>query len=166
MTRYLAVSNFDKHQHYKKNTRPSWIKYYVKLLDPHHPLNELPVTTRYVFDRMLLLAATHNNAVPNDSELIAKLLRMPPGDCREALDQLLKGRWIKEKQTTRTSRGTSRGNVSLEVEKKDLTRANKQPPRTTGHTCPECGTRQPSAQALTSHLVLVHDHDPPEWAAA
>lgn len=114
--KYIAVCKFDEHQHYK-NRKPTWVKFYVKMLDPHHPLNELPITTRYLFDRLLLLAAEYNNAIPNDSELIAKLLRMPPRTCREGLDELLKGRWIKEKSTTRRASNRASRNVSAERER-------------------------------------------------
>jgi hypothetical protein len=100
--KYLAVCKFDEYQHYK-NRKPPWVKFYVKMLDPQHPLNELPVSTRYLFDRLLLLAAEYENAIPNDSELISNLLRMESGTCREGLDQLLKGRWIKEKGTKRSA---------------------------------------------------------------
>lgn len=97
---YLAVTKFEKYQHYK-NRRPTWIKFYVALLDPKHPLNELPVSTRYLFDRLLLLAAEYNNAIPNDSELLANMLRMSSNDVREGLAELQEGRWIKETRTKR-----------------------------------------------------------------
>lgn len=97
---YLAVAKLSTYQHYK-NRRPPWVKLYTTLLDVNHPLNQLPVTTRYLFDRMLLLAANYDNAIPNDSELLAKLLRMEPRDCREGIEQLLQGRWIVERQTKR-----------------------------------------------------------------
>lgn len=106
---YLSVSKFDQYQHYKSR-RPSWVKFYVSLLDTEHPLNALPVPTRYLFDRLLLLAANYNNAIPKDFELLAKLLRMDPKECREGCEQLLKGRWIKETQTKRrASKGASKG---------------------------------------------------------
>ena len=97
---YLSVTKFSAHQHYR-DRRPPWVKFYVALLDPHHPMNELPVSTRYLFDRLLLLAAEYDNAIPNDSELIAKLLRMKPRECREGLAHLEKGRWIKRTRTRR-----------------------------------------------------------------
>lgn len=97
---YLAVTKLSTYQHYK-NRRPPWVKLYTTLLDVNHPLNKLPVPTRYLFDRMLLLAANYDNAIPNDSELIAKLLRMDPEQCREGIEQLLQGRWIVERRTKR-----------------------------------------------------------------
>lgn len=106
---YLSVSKFKAHQHYK-NRRPPWIKFYVTLLDPHHPLNDLPVPTRYLFDRILLLAAEYDNAIPNDSELIAKWLRMSSTACREGLAELEKGGWIK---ATRTKRRASTSHSEL-----------------------------------------------------
>lgn len=119
---YLSVAKFDSYQHYK-NRKPSWVKFYVSLLDPNHPMNQLPVPTRYLFDRLLLLAAEWNNAIPNDSELIAKLLRMEPGECREGLDELRKGRWIKVTTTKRRASKSARGAASksappeLEIER-------------------------------------------------
>ena len=72
---YLAIRNWRKFQHYK-DRNPPWIKFYVELIDSQNKLNDLPVATRYLFDRLLLLAAKENNAIPNDPELIAKLFRM------------------------------------------------------------------------------------------
>jgi hypothetical protein len=97
---YLRIAKWDKHQHYK-DRNPPWIKFYVELIDPNHKMNDLPVTTRYLWDRLLLLAAKNDNFVPNDPELIAKLLRMPPRTCREGIEQLLKGRWLQETSTKR-----------------------------------------------------------------
>ncbi len=97
---YLAVTKLGKYQHYK-NRNPPWVKLHTTLLDVNHPMNQLPVATRYLFDRMLLLAANYDNSIPNDSELIAKLLRMEPRECREGIEQLLKGRWIVERRTKR-----------------------------------------------------------------
>ena len=116
---YLSIAKFNTYQHYKSR-RPSWVKFYVTLLDTKHPLNALPVSTRYLFDRLLLLAANYDNAIPNDSELIAKLLCMDPEDCREGLAQLQKGRWIKATRSARRASkpasGTSRAIRSPEAE--------------------------------------------------
>lgn len=125
---YLAVSKFDSFQHYK-NRKPSWVKFYVSLLDPKHPLNQLPVPTRYLFDRLLLLAAEWSNAIPNDSELIAKLVGMETGECREGLEQLKKGRWIKEKQTKRrASKPASKPASKSAPPERELER-EKEPPQ-------------------------------------
>lgn len=117
---YLAVTNFRKFQHYKSR-KPPWVKFYVDLLDPHHPINQLPIPTRYLFDRLLLLAAEWNNAIPNDCELIARLISMPPPDCREGLDQLLKGRWLKETRTHRRASQTASGSALPETETESYT---------------------------------------------
>lgn len=97
---YLSVTKFGDYQHYK-NRKPRWVKLYVDLLDPHNKLNYLPVEARFLFDRLLLLAAEWDNAIPNDSELIARLVVMQPRECRECLEMLLKGRWIIERKTKR-----------------------------------------------------------------
>jgi hypothetical protein len=97
---YLSVTKFSQHQHYK-NRRPPWIKFYTSLVNPSHPLNKLPIEARYLFDRMLLLAAEWDNSIPNDPELIARLVAMPPRKCRESLALLVKGRWLSERKTMR-----------------------------------------------------------------
>jgi hypothetical protein len=50
---------------------------------------------------MLLIAASYDNAIPKDSELIAKLAGMKLEDCDEALANLLRGRWLTETRTKR-----------------------------------------------------------------
>lgn len=111
---YLAISKWTRYQHYKTR-KPPWIKFYVELVDDvQNKLNDLPVPTRYLFDRLLLLAAKYDNAIPKNPELIANLVRMDTEDCREGLDQLLKGRWIKETQTKR--RASNRASEMLAPE--------------------------------------------------
>lgn len=101
---YLRVTKWDRYQHYK-NRRPPWIKFYTDLLHPFNKINDLPVPTRYLFDRLLLLAAEYDNAIPNDSELIANLLRMETEDVTNGIQQLVKGRWI---QATSSKRRASK----------------------------------------------------------
>lgn len=152
---YLSVTKFDEYQHYK-NRKPPWVKFYVSLLDPHHPLNELPIVTRYVFDRLLLLAAEYDNAIPNDSELIAKLLRVPPGDCAESLASLEKGRWIK---VTRTKRRASKGASKIappETERE----AEKEPPYSPPSPTPEtewANARKAEKEKLNGKTGYVHN---------
>ena len=129
---YLSVVKFDQHQHYK-NRRPPWVKFYVSLLDVHHPLNALPIPTRYLFDRLLLLAADYDNAIPNDPELIAKLLRMPPRACREGLTQLLKGRWIKETRTKRRASKAASDFAPIEAERETEIIKSSSRTSTNGH---------------------------------
>jgi hypothetical protein len=105
---YLSVTNWNKYQHYR-NRKPSWIKFHVTLNDQSNPINKLPISHRYLFDRLLLVAAEYANSIPNDSELIARLVGMSSRDCREGLANLQKGRWIKEtKSKRRASKPSSR----------------------------------------------------------
>lgn len=107
---YLAISKWTRYQHYKTR-KPPWIKFYVELVDDvQNKLNDLPVPTRYLFDRLLLLAAKYDNAIPKNPELIASLVRMDLDECREGIDELLKGRWIKE---TRSKRRASKGAIKM-----------------------------------------------------
>ena len=115
MSGFLSVKNFARYQHYR-NRRPPWIKFYRELLDPHNKLNDLPVATRYLYDRLLLLAAEWENVIPNDPELIAKLLRMPTGSCREGLAHLVKGGWLSQKQTRRRASKPDSGFARAEKE--------------------------------------------------
>lgn len=104
MSGYIRIAKWEKYQHYKYRSAP-WVKLYVSLADPQHKINQLPVPTRLLFDRLLLLAMKNENATPNDYELLAKILRMESEDVREGLAQLLKGRWI---QVTKTPRRASK----------------------------------------------------------
>ena len=123
---YLRVTNWDQHQHYK-NRKPPWIKFYVALLDPQHPINKLPIPTRYLFDRMLLLAAEWDNSIPNSPELIAKLCGMQARACHESLEQLKKGRWIKETSTKRRASKKASSDAPPELEK-ELEKETPLPP--------------------------------------
>lgn len=113
MSSYLRVTNWTRYQHYK-DRKPPWVKFYVELNGHSNKLNELPVSTRYLFDRCLLLAAEYSNAIPNDPELIANLLRMPRREVREGIDQLVKGRWLSHSKTKR--RASSRASKMLASE--------------------------------------------------
>ena len=96
---YLRVTNWHKYQHYR-NRKPVWIKLYVDVLYDDK-LRQLPVATRLLWDQLMLLAAERANVIPNDPELVAKLVGIPPRDCREGINQLLKGRWLSQTSGTR-----------------------------------------------------------------
>lgn len=133
--RYIRIVNWDRYQHYK-NRRPPWIKLYTELLHPFNKLNDLPVPTRYLFDRLLLLAAEYENAVPNDAELIGKVLRMEREDVTNGIESLAKGRWIQV--STRKHRASNRlatcvQNPSPETETENI---KNQPPQTPPNVFP------------------------------
>lgn len=102
---FIRVTNWTRFQHYKTR-KPPWVKFYTELLHPQNKLNALPVPTRFLFDRLLLLAAEWDNAIPNDSELIANLLRMDQRDVSEGLADLAKGKWISQTKTNRRASKT------------------------------------------------------------
>ncbi len=122
------MRNWAKHQHYGDARRPPWIKFKVELLQDDALLS-LPIPTRLLWDMLLLLAAEYANTIPNDPELIAKLVRMPPRTVREGIAQLCKGRWLQERKTRRrASKPSSRlarpdveGDVDVETPKAPLT---------------------------------------------
>lgn len=101
MASFLAVTNWRQYQHYRDRT-PIWVKFYVEILHDEK-LKQLPLSTRLLWDQMLLLAATFQNAVPNSPELIGNLTGIPPELCAEGIEQLVKGRWLREKQTRRST---------------------------------------------------------------
>lgn len=101
MAGFLSVTNWHEYQHYRDRT-PIWVKFYVEILHDEK-LKKLPIPTRLLWDQMLLLAATFQNSVPNSPELIAELTGIPPETCREAIQDLLQGRWLREKTTRRAA---------------------------------------------------------------
>lgn len=139
--KYLSVSKFSEYQHYR-NRKPPWVKFYVTLLDPQHPLNDLPIPTRYLFDRLLLLAAEWNNSIPNDSELIGKLTRMDERDCREGLAQLVKGRWLREKHTKRTASRPASTSASKSLPPEREKELEKEPPIVPLHRAPKAESKK------------------------
>ena len=100
MNGYISLTNWDKFQHYKTR-KPPWVKFYTDLARPDNKINQLPIPTRYLFDRLLLLAADYDNCIPNDPELLANTLRMPHEDFVNGCEQLRKGAWIKVTATRR-----------------------------------------------------------------
>jgi hypothetical protein len=111
---YLAIRNWNKYQHYQRR-QPPWIKLYISLLDDDE-IQALPVPTRLLWVDLLLLAARTANAIPDDREAIAKSLKLEPEACREGIDQLLKGRWIVGRKTTRRASKRASKNDPPETE--------------------------------------------------
>jgi hypothetical protein len=141
MTGFLAVTNWQRYQHYKDRS-PTWIKLHVEMLH-NEKLKALPLSTRLLWIEMLLLAANFQNAVPNSPELIGNLAGIPPEECREGIQLLLKGRWLREKKTRRSASSIA----SLEVRSKSKEKegalaaqpaAAATPLRVVGRQCPEC----------------------------
>lgn len=114
-TGYISLTNWEKYQHYK-NRRPPWVKFYTDLLHPYNKLNDLPVSTRFLFDRLLLLAADYGNVIPNDHELIASVLRMSREDVANGCEQLRKGRWIQVRKTRRRASNSASATAPPETE--------------------------------------------------
>ena len=98
--RYLRVRKFSELQHYKDRPDNPWIRLYVKLLDDEE-FKQLAVPVRLLWVDLLLLAQRSANVMRNDPEAFAKLFRMTPAQCREAVPRLLKLRWLSETRTPR-----------------------------------------------------------------
>src|SRR5574337_882039 len=76
---------------------------------------------RLVFYELLKLATIHSNAIPNDSEAIAKAISIAPREVSQAVTRLLEGAWLCETSTKRFSREPSRKSldkIEKEIEKK------------------------------------------------
>lgn len=162
MKPYLRVTNWNHYQHYR-DRKPIWIKYYVDILYDRK-LHELPIPTRLLWDQLLLLAAERGNVIPNDPELIAKLLWIPTSDVREGIAQLVKGQWISETTGTRRASKPASKVASLEKEKeyKELRGIQKPKNHTNepvGSFCPECRSTLPRGISLDDHLRNTHGID-------
>lgn len=107
MAHYLRVRKFSELQHYADRPDNPWVKFYVRVLDDEE-LNALPVPTRLLFDRFLLLAQRHLNVISNDPERIAKLTGIPTRDVREGISQLLAGQFLIETPTNRKGAWTTK----------------------------------------------------------
>jgi hypothetical protein len=91
---YLAIRSWRRFQHYH-DRRPPWIKVYVEMLDDIE-LRRLPVTTRLLWDQLLLLAARYDNAIPKENEEIANMTRIPLEAVAKGIETLLEGGWLRE----------------------------------------------------------------------
>ena len=87
MTEYLSLRNWEKFQHYK-DRRPPWIKLHVELLDDFG-LRKLPIPTRFVYVQLLLVAAIHENRIPNDAKFIGSRIDLPTKTVSSALRNLI-----------------------------------------------------------------------------
>lgn len=96
---YLRIRNWQTYQHYK-NRRPVWVKLYVSQLRDHE-LKRLPISTRLLFDQLLLLAAEYENAIPKDFEELSSATRIPNEDVVDGVRLLVEGGWIQETSTKR-----------------------------------------------------------------
>lgn len=67
--KYLAVKDFEKHQHYRDRV-PPWIKFYNRVLDDYAFL-QLSDASRSHLMLMWLLASRHKNRIPYDEKFIA-----------------------------------------------------------------------------------------------
>ena len=108
---YLRIRKFWDYQN-----ADAWKKAQANKRGPKHPpwcklyayrdeeLDSLPVATRLVWFELLRLAVVHANAIPNETQRIAKQISMEPGEVANAVAQLLQGAWILETKTPRLSR--------------------------------------------------------------
>ena len=163
---YLRITKWNDYQHYK-DRRPIWIKYYVDILYDRK-LVELPIPTRLLWDQLLLLAAERGNVIPNDPELIAKLVRIPSPDCREGIKHLVKGRWLSEtngiRRASKPASRVARPEVEKNIKNYRGGKSNTNSTEPQGSWCPECEARLAPGLSLSDHLRNTHNIDTEEAA--
>jgi len=137
-TRYLAIPNWRRYQHYKDRT-PVWVKLHVESLHDQK-LRRLSIEARLLWHEMLKLAATFQNAVPNSPEALETLVGIPRETCREAVAELVKARLLQEKKTRRSASKSASAEKEKE-EEKEKERARE--PSAPKPVCPECELRAP-----------------------
>ena len=131
---YLRVKNFWDYQNadaWKKakankggHKHPAWCKFYVARdmeLDREKPM------VRLVFYELLRLATVCENAIPNDSQAIAKAISTPTQATTQAIERLLEMGWLSETRTRRSSRKPSRKilhQIEIREEKKYKSSSN------------------------------------------
>ena len=69
--RYIVIPNWDRHQHYKDQTRPPWIKLHVSLLHDDDWLNLTPGQRSALVSIWMLYASTHRR-VTFDSRSLSR----------------------------------------------------------------------------------------------
>lgn len=139
----LHIRNWERYQHYKQGAHsyraPVWIKFYVHALDDPQ-LRRLSPDERLLFYECLLLAARHNNAIPNDHLYLSYVSGLPQDRVEVALASLLKGRWLTRKRSRETLE-TLYTREDKEIEKESLSVVNirdKQRSRR-AQPCANCG---------------------------
>jgi hypothetical protein len=166
---YIGVRNWVRFQHYNDERNIVWVKLYTSLLDDDD-LHELPVETQLLWDRLLLLAARKRNAIRNDPEAILKATgletRISPEGCHEAIQALLKGRWLRETKTNRrASKPASHPASHPASSRREEKEVSPQTPLTNGHVyiCDRCpgGMTFKSQARLDEHLYVVHEQERP-----
>lgn len=159
---FLRVRNWEHYQNadvFKKaKGKPPWVKLYTAMLDDRDLLALDPVT-QLLFDRLLLLAAKNANAISNDSQWIANTVGIDHGLVVKGIGELLKGAWLSETKTKRSSRKIreavakdSLQEVEVEVDKTPLPPFQLNPLK-----CRVCGLAFKTPRRLEEHLENVHD---------
>lgn len=85
--RYVSVRNLERFQHYTKR-RPPWVKWYTSVLKDEH-MASLSPGARLVYALMLLVAAEHDNRVPEDAGWLAVEMMLPRKLIASSLAELL-----------------------------------------------------------------------------
>lgn len=155
---YLIVRNWERYQHYK-NRRPIWIKFYVELLDDME-LRKLPITTRLLWDQLLLLAAKSDNRILNDSEEIARSTRIPHEATANGIQELLEGRWLRQVRSKRHASKMLANRYQVATPEAETEKEQKQNrSKTTPRTTPDMNGLPISQQLHTLHLLnWIGDH--------
>lgn len=82
----LRVTTWDEYQHYT-DRRPPWIKFHIALLD-NYELMQLRAATKWLACGLLLVAATNDNVIPNDSKWIGQRVSLNTNQVAFGLGEL------------------------------------------------------------------------------
>lgn len=151
---YLSVPNWHRYQHYRDRT-PVWVKLYVESINDEK-LRSVSLEARLVWHEMLKLAGTFQNAVPNSPEVCAELAGIPTGVWREAVEELVRKRLLRVKQTRRGASKPASKVASVEKEEIKSKRKNaREEPSAQNGKCPECELAYPLHVADCSRRLKV-----------
>ena len=104
--KYLRVRKWDDHQHYKSgphSSSPAWIKLYIKLLYDEK-ITGMSIAAQLLADRLLLVAATVENRIPNDEKWIESATKVQGKYVPGALDELRRIRFVEPFSERKRSR--------------------------------------------------------------
>lgn len=112
--RYLAVRNWDSLQHYKKNTKPPWVKLYTKASDDYE-YTCLSLAERGLLMEVWRLAARVENRIPDDAKWIARAVQTET-NIAKPLARLIETGWIGYRPSLESVYTDSALEVEVEVE--------------------------------------------------
>lgn len=161
--KYLKIRNWDKYQHYKSDKsqrRVVWVKLYTSMLRDTE-LRRLELSTRLLYDQLLLLAAEYENAIPNDFEEISYATKIPLALVEQGVADLMEGQWISgvERKPPASKMLASRYQADSSTLAQSKRKSKRKSDATPSAFCPVCDLGFLTNQRLSEHLSDVHHID-------